>query len=94
MSNISTHTEGQASSFMYESHADFISQHSWNSASQMCPKDRNCEPIFLLIRSAVSMERCEAIMHTEVVHWRLPVHSQQHTPVFFFFGGGGGHELV
>jgi hypothetical protein len=50
---ISTHKNGQASSFHCEGHTDFISQHSWNSAS---PKDRNCELAFLLVCSAVSME--------------------------------------
>ena len=49
MPNISMHTEGQASSFTCESHADFISQHLWNSASQMCPKSTNCEPLLFLI---------------------------------------------
>jgi len=50
--------------------------------------------ISILIRSAVSMERCKAIMHREVVHWRLPGHSQQYSPVVhFFWRGEGGMNL-
>ena len=47
----------------------------------MCPKNRNCEPIFLLISSAVSMERCEAIMHTQETGLLFTTA----LPSFFFF---------
>lgn len=88
MPNISMHTEGQASSFTCESYDDFISQHSWNSASQMFPKDRNCEPIFLLIHSAVSMEEMWGNNAYRIGALETTC-SFTTLPSFFFFKGGG-----